>query len=102
MFCCLTDCIATGRVDMVVCGLQALTLWLQYIMLLGSINISVPDSINSVFSVASFAFATVTSGILSTDCLQSGTTNPAVQRVLIHLAVPAMVLLLLIIIQALW
>ena len=71
-------------------------------MLLGNINISAPESINSVFSVASFAFSTVTSGILSTDCLQSGATNSAVQRVLIHLAVPAMVLLLLIIGQALW
>lgn len=87
---------------MTVCALQALTLWLQYIMLLSNINVSAPESINSVFNVASFAFSTVTSGVLSTDCLQSGTTNPAVQRVLIHLAVPAMVLLLLTICQTLW
>lgn len=52
-----------------------------------------------IFSAASFAFATVTSGALSTDCLQSGTINAAVQRVLLHLAVPVTVLLLLMAIQ---
>lgn len=81
---------------------QALTLWLQYITLLGNVNISAPASVHWIFSAASFAFASVTSRALSTDCLQSGTTNAAVQRVLLHLAVPVMVLLLLLAIQALW
>ena len=71
-------------------------------MLLGSVNISAPDSVHWVFSAASFAFSTVTSGALSIDCLQSGKTNAAIQRVCIHLAVPIMVLLILIILQTIW
>ena len=82
--------------------LQALTLWLQYITLLGNVNISAPGPVHWVFSAASFAFSTVTSGALSTDCLQSGNTNAAVQRVLLHLAVPLMVLLILVVVQTLW
>ena len=88
-------------VNFMFCALQALTLWLQYITLLGNVNISVPDSVHWVFSATSFAFSTVTSGALSIDCLQSGKTNAAVQRVWIHLAVPIMVLLILIIFQTL-
>ena len=70
-------------------------------MLLGNINISVPNSVHWVFSAASFAFSTVTNGALSIDCLQSGKSNAAAQRVWIHLAVPVMVLLILIVHQTL-
>ena len=84
------------------CALQALTLWLQYTMLLGNINISAPKPVISVFHAASFAFSAVTSGVLSTDCLLSGAPNPAILRVVIHLAVPVMVLLFLLIGQILW
>jgi len=75
---------------------------LQALTLLGNINISAPEPIHWVFSAASFAFSTVTSGSLSTDCLLSGHTNPAVQRVLLHLAVPPIVLLVLVFVQTLW
>lgn len=88
--------------NMLVCCMQALTLWLQYITLLGAVNISAPAPVHWVLSAASFAFASVTSGALSTDCLQSGSTNTAVQRVLLHLAVPILVLLLLTVIQTFW
>lgn len=75
--------------------MQALNLWLQYITLLGNINISAPSTVHWVFSVAEFAFATVTSGSLSTDCLLSGPVNNALQRMLIHLAVPALMFIAL-------
>lgn len=80
-------------------ALQALTLWLQYITLLSNVNITAPEPIHWIFNAASFAFLTVTSGSLSTDCLQTGNTNPAVERVLIHLAVPVMVLVILVFLQ---
>ena len=81
---------------------QALTLWLQYITLLGNINLSVPKYVSWVFSAASLAFSAATSGLLSLDCLLSGTTNYAVQRFVIHIMVPIIVLLLLMASQAIW
>lgn len=81
--------------------IKALTLWLQYITLLGSVNISAPPSVSWIMTAASFSFTTVTSGALSTDCLQSGSTNTAMQRVLLHIAMPLIVLLLLTAVQAL-
>lgn len=82
--------------------MQALTLWLQYITLLGNVNIDAPQPLHWVFGVASFAFSTVTSGSLSTDCLQSGDTNPAVQRVLFYLFLPVIVLAILALMQTIW
>ena len=82
--------------------MQALTLWLQYITLLGNVNINTPAPVHWVFSVVSFAFSTVTSGSLSTDCLLSGDTNLAAQRLLLHLAVPLIVLLVLGVAQSVW
>ena len=82
-------------------ALQALNLWLQYMTLLGGINIPTPKTVHWVFSAAEFAFATVSSGSLSTDCLLSGPTNPALQRILIHLAVPVLMYILLAAIQVL-
>ena len=82
--------------------MQALTLWHQYTILLGNIKKSAPGPVHWVFSAATFAFSTVTSGALSTDCLQSGNTNAAVQRVLLHLAMPLIVLLILVAVQTLW
>ncbi|KAL0044981.1 hypothetical protein WJX82_004122 [Trebouxia sp. C0006] len=79
--------------------IRALTLWLQYITLLSNVNNTAPEPIHWIFNAASFAFSTVTSGSLSTDCLQTGNTNPAVERVLIHLAVPVMVLVILVFLQ---
>ena len=74
---------------------QVLNLWLQYITLLGSINIPAPNTVHWVFNAAQFAFATVTSGSLSTDCLLSGPVNNALQRILIHLAVPVLMFIIL-------
>lgn len=82
-------------------ALQALTLWLQYITLLGGINIPAPDTVQWVFNAAQFAFATVTSGSLSTDCLLSGPVNNALQRILIHLAVPVLMFIALACLQLL-
>lgn len=76
--------------------MQALTLWLQYLTLIGQINIPSPNTLRWVFSTASFAFATITSGSLSTDCLLSpGPTNLAFQRLLLQLAVPLIILIVL-------
>ena len=82
--------------------LQGVTLWLQYITLVAGVNIPAPGSLHWVFSAASFAFSTVTSGSLSTDCLLSGPFSQALQRILIHLAVPPHVLTLLVIFQFCW
>ena len=82
--------------------MQALTLWLQYMTLLGNVNISVPAPLHWVFSAASFAFSTVTSGSLSIDCLQSGETNPAVQRIIFYLFLPLVVLAILVLMQTIW
>ncbi len=84
-----------------VCCVQALNLWLQYITLLGGINIPAPSTVHWVFAAAQFAFATVTSGSLSTDCLLTGPINNALQRMLIHLAVPGLMFLALSAIQVL-
>ena len=82
--------------------LQAAQLWLQYTSLLAGINIPAPAALHWVFSVANFAFASVTSGALSTDCLLSGTHSAALQRILVHLAVPVLVLLVMVLIQSFW
>ena len=80
--------------------MQAVTVWLQYITLLGGINLPLPATIHWVFSIAAFAFSSITSGSLSTDCLlQSGTMNTALKRYLLKLAVPPLILLVLILIQ---
>ena len=82
--------------------MQAVTLWLQYMTLLAGVNIPAPACLHWVFSAANFAFSTITSGALSTDCLLSTRFNPALQRIVIHLAVPPLVLALLVIIQLCW
>jgi len=81
--------------------LQALNLWLQYTTLLGGINVPAPKSVHWVFNAAQFAFATVTSGSLSTDCLLTGSMNAALQRIFISLAVPVIMLAALVGIQVL-
>lgn len=80
--------------------LQALTLWLQYISLIGQVNIPAPDTLKWVFSTASFAFSSLTSGSLSTDCLLSPDSGSlAFRRLILHLAVPPITFLLLAAIQ---
>ena len=81
--------------------LQALNLWLQYTTLLGGINIPAPKAVHWVFNAAQFAFATVTSGSLSTDCLLTGGMSTALQRILISLAVPGLMFAALVGIQVL-
>ena len=82
---------------------QALTLWFQYTSLLGQINIPTPVTLHWVFSISSFAFSSLTSGSLSTDCLMSlGPTNLAFKRLLLRLAVPPIVLALLLMVQLCW
>ena len=75
--------------------MQAFTLWLQYLTLLGSVNMPTPGSVRWLYSAASAAFATVTSNSLSIDCLLSDRVNTALARTLFHLAVPIIVLILL-------
>lgn len=70
--------------------------------LLGNIDLSLPQYVSWVFSAASLAFSAVTNGLASLDCLLSGSTNHAVQRVIIQLMVPIIVLLLLMASQTLW
>lgn len=83
------------------CALQAFNLWLQYISLLGLVNIPAPRTVQTLFNVTSMAFTTISSGILSLDCLLTGSVNRAVQRMLIHLALPLLMLLVLSAIQLL-
>ena len=47
------------------------------------------------------SFSSSQVGSLSTHCLLSGPTNPALQRILIHLAVPALIFIMLAAFQAL-
>ena len=81
--------------------LQALTLWLQYTTLLGNINIPAPSTVHWVFNAAQFAFATVTSGSLSPDCLLTGVVNNALQRIFISLTVPALMFVAVVGVQVL-
>ena len=80
--------------------LQALTLWLQYVSLIGQVNIPAPNSLHWIFSATSFAFSSLTSGSLSTDCLLSpGPVNLAFKRLILHLALPPVIFFLLAAIQ---
>lgn len=82
---------------------QVVTVWLQYMSILGNVNIPAPGTVHWVFSVASFAFSSITSGSLSLDCLiRAGPLRPALKRLLVHLAVPVINLLLLSAWQFLW
>lgn len=82
---------------------QVVTVWLQYMSILGNVNIPAPDTVHWVFSVASFAFSSITSGSLSLDCLiRAGALRPALKRLLVHLAVPVINLVLLLAWQLLW
>ena len=81
--------------------MQAFNLWLQYTSLLGLVNIRAPRTVQVLFNATSMAFTTVSSGALSMDCLLTGSVNRAVQRLLIHLALPLLMLLVLSAIQLL-
>lgn len=70
--------------------------------LLGLVNIPTPRTMQVLFNAVNLAFTTVSSGILSLDCLLTGSVNRAVQSLLIHLALPLLMLLLLSAIQLLW
>ncbi len=85
------------------CVLQALTLWLQYISMVGSTNVPAPNTVTWLFSASGFAFSSITSGALSTDCLISpyGAINPALKRMVLRLAVPWFSLAILLIGQVL-
>lgn len=75
-------------------------MWLQYLTILGQASLPVPHSVQSIFNVASLVFASVTSLSLPLDCAMSeGHVNPALERILIHLALPALVLVLLMCVQ---
>ena len=85
------------------CSMQGVTLWMQYFTLLGSIRIPYPGSIHWVFSAVNFAFASITSGSLSLDCLLDvHSMNLALQRTLWHLVIPVFSLLFLMLAQVLW
>ncbi|KAL3155628.1 hypothetical protein ABBQ38_010825 [Trebouxia sp. C0009 RCD-2024] len=81
--------------------IRAFNLWLQYTSLLGLVNIPTPHTVQVLFSATSLAFTTVSSGILSVDCMLTGPVNRAVQGLLIHLALPLLMLLVLSAIQLL-
>lgn len=83
--------------------LQAFQLWLQYTSLLGTVNVSLPKTVSWLPKAASFAFSSLTSGGLSTDCLLNvSSTNVALQRLLLRLAVLPTNLLVLAALQTLW
>ncbi|KAL0038989.1 hypothetical protein WJX77_004333 [Trebouxia sp. C0004] len=82
--------------------LKAAQLWLQYISVLSGINFPAPPALQWVFSAAKYAFAAVSGGSLSIDCLFSTHHNTAVQRILIHLTVPVLVLFAMVLIQVIW
>ena len=83
--------------------MQAFQLWLQYTTLLGSVNVDLPKTVRWIPSAASFAFSSITSGALSTDCLlDPASTSMALQRLLLRLAVLPLILLLLAALQVLW
>ncbi len=79
--------------------MQAAQVWLQYISVLSGINLPTLLALQWVFNAAKSAFAAVSGGSLSIDCLFSTHHDPAVQRILIHLAVPLLVLLAMVLIQ---
>ena len=83
--------------------MQALTLWLQYIQMIGTTNVPAPGTLTWIFSVTGFAFSSVTSGALSTDCLISahGGINPVLKRLILRLAVPWFTLVILMVTQVL-
>ena len=81
---------------------QAAQLWLQYISLLSGVNLPTPHALQWVFSAANYAFSAVSSGSLSIDCLFSTHHNTALQRILVHLAVPVLVLGAMVLIQVIW
>ena len=81
---------------------QALQLWLQCITLLAGVNGPSPAALHWLFSAASYAFSTVTSGSLSIDCLLTASHNTALQRTLIHLAVPPLVLAAMVLLEGVW
>ena len=82
--------------------LQAITLWLQYVSMVGSANVPAPKSVTWLFSAAGFAFSSVTSGALSTDCLISTQgIDTALKRLILRLAVPWFTLVILMVAQIL-
>ncbi|DBA81321.1 TPA: hypothetical protein ACH3X2_006929 [Trebouxia sp. C0005] len=89
----------TGGAELI----RVVTVWLQYMSILGNVNIPAPGTVHWMFSVASFAFSSITSGSLSLDCLiRAGPLRPALKRLLVHLAVPVINLFLLSAWQLLW
>ena len=83
--------------------MQAFTLWLQYISLLGNINVAAPKTVAWLFTFSGFAFSSITSGALSTDCLISphGNLSPALKRIMLRLSVPWISLVILLLLQLL-
>lgn len=69
--------------------------------LLGLVNIPAPRTVQILFNAVSMAFTTFSSGILSLDCLLTGSVNLAIQPLLIQLALPLLMLLVLSAIQLL-
>ena len=71
--------------------------------MVGSTNVSVPASMSWLFSASNFAFTSVSSGVLSTDCLigVNGKVDPALKRVILRLAVPWFSLVILMVAQVL-
>lgn len=83
--------------------MQGVTLWMQYMTFLGGISIPFPKTIHWLFSAVSFAFASITSGSLSLDCLMDvNSVNLALQRTLWHLGIPVFSLIALTAVQLLW
>jgi len=94
--------LATSRLTVTHADVQAAQLWLQYISVLSGINFPTPLALQWVFSAAKYAFAAVSGGSLSIDCLFSSHHDTAVQRIVVHLAVPVLVLLAMVLIQVIW
>ena len=82
---------------------QAAQLWLHYVSLLAGVNQSnQPNSfLLQMVLMAKIEFATDFGG-LPIDCLLPSHHNTAVQRILVHLAVPVLVLYAMVLIQVIW
>ena len=55
----------TTHILILVHGMQALQLWLQYLTLLAGVNMPTPYALHWVFSAANYAFSAVTATLLS-------------------------------------
>jgi hypothetical protein len=84
--------------------LKCLVLYLQWMLLVASLNIDWPASIAYPFQFLAWLWAPSNPETLSIDCLLSGKSGVpiAVQRVLFYVSAPVVLLALLLVLELLW